>query len=196
MLAVLIVLWSLFGPEKKTDVLNLDSRGTTIVAFGDSLVQGVGSTSGNDFVSLLSGAIGRPIVNLGKSGDTTALALARIDTIFEHDPRIVIVLLGGNDFLRRIPMDTTFENLSIIVKAIQARGAAVLVLGVRGGLLYDSYRARFASFAKEHRTAFVPNVLDGLVGDVRLMSDSIHPNNVGHEMIANKVLPVLKGMLD
>lgn len=193
---MLIVLWSLFGPAKKTDVLNLDSRGTNIVAFGDSLVQGVGATPGNDFVSILSRQAGLPIINLGKSGDTTASALARVDSIFEHDPRIVIVLLGGNDFLRRIPMDTTFENLSAIVEAIQARGTAVLVLGVRGGLLYDSYSARFASFAKEHKAAFVPNVLDGLVGDVRSMSDSIHPNDAGYERIARKVLPALKGMLD
>ncbi|MEK7641718.1 MAG: GDSL-type esterase/lipase family protein [Patescibacteria group bacterium] len=185
--------WSwLSGP----DIRNLDSSGTTIVAFGDSLVQGVGSTAGRDIFSLLSDRIGQPIVNLGVSGDTTEAALSRLQSVLDEDPRLVIILLGGNDYLKRVPIDTTFENLGTIIQRIHESGAAVLLLGVRGGLLRDTYNERFEEFAEEHRVGFVPNVLDGLIGDSRYMSDAIHPNSAGYALIADKIEPVLKEMLD
>ncbi len=194
-LAVIIIAGIFWFTDQKTEVANLDSKGASIVAFGDSLVYGYGSTSGHDFASLLSARIGLPIANKGHSGDTTAAALARLDEVLDEDPRIVIVLLGGNDFLRKVPMDETFANLDKIVSAIQARGSAVLLLGVRGGLLSDSYADRFSEFAKSHRAAFVPNVLDGLLGHREYMFDQIHPNDAGYAKIADKIEPVLKDML-
>ena len=35
-------------------VTNVPSSGTTLVAFGDSLIAGVGASQGNDFVSILA----------------------------------------------------------------------------------------------------------------------------------------------
>lgn len=166
-----------------------------IVAFDDSLVVGYGATEGNDFVSLLSERVGKPITNLGVSGDTTAKALLRIDEVLEEKPSVVIILLGGNDYLRKVPIEDTFANLSTIVDQIEASGARVLLLGVRGGLLRDIFEERFEQFAKEKKVTFVPNVLDGLIGDDRYMSDSIHPNDAGYEKIADKVEPILKDML-
>ncbi len=168
-----------------------DGQIKTVVAFGDSLISGTGSTKGNDFVSLLSKEIGQPILNLGKSGDTTTSALTRIDSVVRTKPDIVIVLLGGNDYLRKIEQDTTFSNLDKIVKTLQDNGAVVILLGVRGGLLKDSYESKFSAFAKTHGTAYVPNVLDNLLGDKELMSDAIHPNDKGYQKIADKVLPTL-----
>lgn len=177
-------------------IKNLDSKGATIVAFGDSLIYGYGSTSGHDFVSLLSTRIGLPIVNLGVSGNTTTMGLARIQDVLDQNPRLVIVLLGGNDYLRRIPRATTFANLDTIVNTIQEHGAAVLLLGIRGGLLYDSYDDDFRAFARSHGVGFVPNVLDGLLGDKNLMSDEIHPNDAGYAKVMDKVEPVLRSMLE
>jgi lysophospholipase L1-like esterase len=165
------------------------------VAFGDSLVKGVGSTEGHDFVYQLSQRIGRPIVNLGVAGDTTADGLKRLDRVFTYDPKVVIVLLGGNDFLKRVPEKEMFANLDRIVTAIQAHGAAVLLLGIRGGLFYDEYAGDFKAFARNHGTAFVPNVLDGLLGNTALMSDQVHPNDAGYTKVADKVEPVLRDLL-
>ena len=53
------------------DVVNAPPRPGPVVAFGDSLVAGSGASEGNDFVSLLSQKIGRPILNLGVPGNTT-----------------------------------------------------------------------------------------------------------------------------
>ena len=170
-------------------------KNSTIVAFGDSLVQGVGAREGHDLVSLLSMEIKAPIVNEGRSGDTTVTALERIDTVLVHDPGIVIVLLGGNDYLRKIPKETTFQNLHTIISKFKENNTRVLLLGIRGGLLRDTYEKDFEDFAKREQVPFIPNVLDGLIGKDEYMSDQIHPNDRGYAKIAERVAPELKRML-
>lgn len=177
------------------EVRNYPSSGTDIIAFGDSLVAGVGASPGRDFVSLLSEKIGQPIVNLGVSGDTTADGLARLSELDAYDPKVVIVLFGGNDYLRRVSQDQTFDNLAEIIERIQAKGAVVLLLGIRGGLLNDRFDAEFKKLRNTHDTAYVPDVLDGLLGRREYMSDEIHPNDAGYARIAERVYPVLAPLL-
>ncbi len=170
-----------------------------IVAFGDSLTEGIGAskTDGqrNGFPELLSSEIGIDIINKGKSGDTTQAGLDRIDDIIALDPGTVIVLFGGNDFLRQVPQEKTFSNLKKIIDEFQENNTRVILLGVRGGLLSDVYLERFDKLAEEEGVPYVPNVLDGPLRDNSLMSDTIHPNDKGYALIAAKVLPVLKKTL-
>lgn len=180
----------------KDDYTNYPSNGTDIVAFGDSLIQGVGASSSNkNLVSILSKKIGKPIVNLGVSGNTTADGISRLNEIDRYKPKVVILLLGGNDYLRKVPKETTFNNLGKIIEDIHSRGAVVLLLGVRGGLLKDNFDEDFEILASKYNTAFVSNVLSGLILDKRYMSDEIHPNDMGYEKIAERVYPVLKEIL-
>lgn len=176
-------------------ITNYPSKGTDIIAFGDSLVEGVGSTSGNDFVSLLSVKIGEPIINLGHAGDTTADGIARISQLDDYDPKIVLLLLGGNDHLKKIPVADTRKNLAILIQNIQARGAVVLLLGVRGGLFNDRFDTEFEELRDTYHTAYVPDVLDGLFGNAQYMSDPIHPNDSGYKMIAERIYPVLMSII-
>ena len=187
----LLVVVSLYYFFKEEPIANYPSNGTDIVAFGDSLVEGVGSTQGNDFVSLLSKKIGQPIINLGHSGDTTADGVVRIDELNKYKPKIVILLLGGNDYLKRIPATETFKNLEIIIKNIEARGAIVILVGVRGGILNDHFDSEFKNLRDKYHTAFVSDILSGLIGNTKYMSDGIHPNDVGYGMISERIYSVL-----
>jgi len=178
------------------NITNYPSRGTNIIAFGDSLIAGVGSTEGSDFVSLLSRRLGQPIQNLGKSGDTTITALTRLNEVLANDPKIVLILLGGNDYLGKIDKTVTFQNLGMMIEAIQNDGAIVVVLGVRGGLLKDNYESDYKELAQKYGAAYVSNVLANLIGRSDLMSDTIHPNDNGYKIIADKVYPVLVKLID
>jgi lysophospholipase L1-like esterase len=192
-LMLIVVLWFWFGTA--LPVTNYPPRDGGIVAFGDSLVFGAGATKGHDFVSVLSEMIGEPIENRGVSGDTTAMGLLRLDTVVDQHPRIVLLLLGGNDYLRQIPREQTFRNLEMIITRLEKDGAIVLLLGVRGGLVVDHFDTDFAALAKRTGAAYVPDVLDGLLGEAQFMSDGIHPNDAGYRLIAEKVFPVLFGVL-
>lgn len=192
-----IILCSIvfFTIRKNKKITNYPPSGNTIIAFGDSLVKGVGSTNGNDFVTLLSKQSGEPIINMGISGNTSIDGLNRIDTVNIKDPKIVLLLLGGNDFLRKVPLEQTFKNIDDIVISLQKNGAVVILLGVPSGILLDQYDENFEKIAKSRGTLYVPNVLSGILGHVEYMSDAIHPNDLGYKKIADKIYPVLKKSL-
>ena len=68
-----------FSPE--APITNYPSAGTDIIAFGDSLVAGVGATPGAGLVAQLEEYTGQPIINLGVSGNTTADGVKRLDEL-------------------------------------------------------------------------------------------------------------------
>jgi acyl-CoA thioesterase I len=195
---IFLVLFSwyfFFHSAQDIKITNYPSSGTDIIAFGDSLVAGSGATSGNDFVSLLSKQIGQEIFNLGVPGNTTADGLARISELDQYRPKVVLLLLGGNDHLRKVPIETTFENLGKIIEGIQSRGAVVLLLGVKGNLFGDKFEPKFEKLREKYGTAYVSNVLEGLFGDAKFMEDTIHPNDAGNKIIAERIYPVLVTLL-
>lgn len=171
----------------KTSITNYPPRNKTIVAFGDSLVQGVGATQGNNFVSVLSKELKTPIINLGVSGNTTAQGLARIDEVISKRPGTVLVLFGGNDFLRKVPKEETFKNLRKIISTLQEEGAMVVLLGIRGGILSDQFEKDFEYLAQETGVIYISDVLDGLFGHSELMSDEVHPNSKGYALISDRI---------
>lgn len=170
------------------------TRDGPIVAFGDSLVHGTGS-SGGGFVRMLAERLDRPIENLGVPGDTTADGLERLDAVLALRPAVVILLLGGNDFLRQVPREQTFANLDRIIQRLQDDGAAVLLVGVRGGLVRDGFAAHFEALAERRGTAYVHDVLDDTLGVPGYMADQVHPNDAGYRVIADRVYPVLSEMV-
>lgn len=190
---LLVVGFLFLKPEQK--IINYPSSGDSVVAFGDSLIEGVGASPEKDFVSQLSKKIGEPIINLGISGNTTAQGLARVDRITEYKPKVVLVLLGGNDYLQKVPKEETFRNLELIISKIQATGAVVVLLGIQGGVLGDPYEGEFEALAQKKGTLYVSNVLEGLIGNSRYMSDAIHPNDIGYLKIVEKVYPEVKKVL-
>jgi acyl-CoA thioesterase-1 len=184
-----------FWPTSRQTITNYPSQGSDIIALGDSLTAGNGSTLGHDYVSLLSQDSNKPIVNLGVAGDTTADALKRIGELDQYKPKVVIVLLGGNDYLKRVPPEQTFANLVQIIQEIQKRGAIVLLVGVRGGVLRDNFADEFKKLSQDYHTAFVPGILDGIYDNTELKSDEIHPNDKGYAIMAARIAPTLKELL-
>jgi lysophospholipase L1-like esterase len=107
----------------------------------------------------------------------------------------VIVLLGGNDFLRRVPREETFRSLATIVERIRDRGAAVVLVGVSVGLISDQFEEEYETLARRTSAALVPDILDDILGHADRMSDSIHPNDQGYKMIADRLEPVVRDLV-
>lgn len=198
MLIIVAVTFLLFmrDPNSTKNIKNYPSSGTNIIAFGDSLVEGTGSSQDNDFVSVLSRQLDIPIENLGRAGDTTDAAKGRLNEVLEMDPKIVLLLLGGNDYLRQISREEIFSNLGTMIESIQDSGSIVILLGVKGGILRDNYKSDFKKLSIQYQTAYIENVLDGIIGNPDLMYDSIHPNNDGYKIMADRIYPVIKNLID
>ena len=166
-----------------------------IVAFGDSLVVGFGTTSGNNFVSLLSTRIGISIANAGRLGDTTGSALGRLQSdVLARQPKIVIVLLGGNDLLQNVPLQQRVSNITSIAQQIRSTGATVILVGL-GNDPIDPYGGALPGVASQTGSAYVPGILEGIFGVPGLMFDSIHPNDAGHRIMADRLEPALRAAL-
>lgn len=193
---LLIILAGACGGERYDNVRNIRSAGETIICFGDSLTEGVGADAGGEYPSVLSSLIGFPVVNAGRRGDTTAQALERLpDAVLNKNARLVVVLLGGNDFLRQVPRQETRKNLAEIVRRIQASGAMVVVVGLRLGLFTDEFSPIFEESAKQSGALYVAQVMKGILTDSKLRSDSIHPNGAGYRLIAERIAEKIKPLL-
>lgn len=184
---LIILVWALW-PSPLSKVKNLGSRGSTVIAFGDSLTAGYGASAGEDYPSRLSKLTGASVLNAGVSGDTTEAALERLDRdVLAHSPRIVIIGLGGNDYLRQVPIASTEANLRTIIRRIQAAGAIVVLLGFRFPSLTVSYEKVYERVAGDEGALLIPDLLDGILSSPSLKSDEIHPNGRGYAVMAERV---------
>ena len=192
---VAVALWIVW-PSKYGRVANLGSKGSAIIAFGDSLTSGDGAGPGEDYPSRLSAISGIPVVNAGISGDTTNSALERIERdVLSRNPRIVIVGLGGNDFLGGSPIASTEANLRTIVKRIQGAGAMVVLLGFKFPSFNANYETMYERVAKDEKCLLVAGTLAGILTDPALKSDEIHPNARGYDLMAQRIAPPLQKLL-
>jgi lysophospholipase L1-like esterase len=49
--------------------------------------------------------------------------------------------------------------------------------------------------ARRTSSGLVPDILHGIIGHADRMSDAIHPNDQGHEMIADRLEPTLRDLM-
>jgi len=183
------------GGDSLNGVKNLASTGEAIICLGDSLTEGVGANPGEDYPAVLSRELVFPVLNQGRRGDTTAQALARLPEVLEHNPRLVIVLLGGNDFLRQVPRSETKKNLAEVVRRIQDHGAMVAIAGMRLGIFTDEFSPIYEATAKQLGAYYMPQVMSGILTDPQLKSDPIHPNAAGYRLLGQRIAEKLKPLL-
>jgi acyl-CoA thioesterase-1 len=177
-------------------VANLGAPGEVVVFFGDSITQGYGVRPEDSFPSLVARALGIAFVNAGIPGDTTAAGLARIERdVIAHRPRLTLVEFGGNDFLRRVPLEETLSNLDGIVRTLVSQGMMVVILEVNVGLMGDPYLDGYRAVAKRYGAVLVEDVMKGILADPDLKVDGIHPNAQGHRVIAERVIRMLRLLL-
>jgi acyl-CoA thioesterase I len=192
--ALIALGWWLWpSPEPR----NADSRGKTVIAFGDSLTAGYGAPEGEDYPSKLSTLAGTAVLNAGVTGDTTEAALRRIEAdVLRREPRLVIVGLGGNDYLRGVGIEQTEANLRTIVRRIHDAGAMVILLGFRFPGFRVDYEGMYERIAEEEQCLLIPDMLDGILSDPSLKSDQIHPNGRGYAVMAERVAKPLRRALE
>ena len=104
--------------------------GSTILALGDSLTAGYAADAEAAYPAVLASLTGWQIINGGVSGNTSAQALARLPALMRRQPQLVLVSIGGNDFLRKVPEADTRSNIRQIVQQIKAAGVPAVLVAV------------------------------------------------------------------
>ena len=179
---------------------------TKIVVLGDSIADGFGVAKERAYPALLESSLKAKghsvqVINAGISGSTTASALSRLKWQLRDKPKILVLELGGNDGLRGIDVDASKQNLSKAILLATKSGVQVLLTGMKLPQNYGKkYRLQFESMfqdlSKKHKTAFMPFLLEGVGGVPEFnLADGIHPNEKGHQKIADNLLPYIEKLL-
>ena len=173
------------------------AAGDAILALGDSLTAGYGAPKGADYPAQLAQILGRRVINGGVSGDTSAQALARLPDLLAQKPQLVVVSIGGNDFLQRLPESGTRENIRKIVATIRAADVPVVLVAIphftTGALLgVVSEHPLYAELADELDVPLLKRAWAGILGDKALKSDAVHANAAGYRLFAEKMAGFLR----
>src|ERR1700685_2431370 len=191
-------------------LVSVSARAETpvILVFGDSISAGYGlARVEQGWVALLQTKLKNEDyvyqdVNASVSGETTAGGLARLPrALMLHQPKIVILELGGNDGLRALPIAQMRANLVRMIDLASAAEAKVLLLGMRvppnyGPDFTEQFRSTYSDLARDKKLPLVPFLLNGIALFPNLMqADGIHPNELGQPKLLDNVWPSLQPLV-
>ncbi len=184
--------------------VSFDPAGT-VVCLGDSLTSGLLPDRG--YPEELQKLIRMPITNLGQSGITTDDGYQRLSRIAHTHPQVVIVELGGHDFLKGRTRAETKASLQRVIEACGKLGAEVILMEIPRGFMTDPYAGMERELAYEDDVQLVsdtsirqlvlwsPVAPPGMwLPQSHLSDDGIHTNARGNKYIARRVAKALARM--
>jgi lysophospholipase L1-like esterase len=167
--------------------------GAVVLAFGDSLTHGNGAPDGAAYPDVLAGLLGRTVLNAGVPGEISAEGLRRLPRLLEtHQPDLVILCHGGNDFLRRLDRRETAANLAAMVDQIRASGAGVVLVGIPEPGLFLDPPDFYREIAERAGIPYEERIVSDLLGDRQFKSDTIHPNAAGYRRMAEALFTLIR----
>jgi lysophospholipase L1-like esterase len=164
-----------------------------VLAFGDSLTYGTGASEAESYPAQLERLIERKVVRAGVPGEVSARALARLPReLDEHRPQLLVLCIGGNDFLRNLGKAQVAASVQTMVSMARQRGIDVLLIGTPEKGLTVTPPAFYAEIAKQARIPYEGSVIGEILRDSGLKSDTLHPNARGYRLIAERVAALLR----
>ena len=193
MIGLLIIILSVVSACSSAPRLPALSGDAVVLAFGDSLTAGTGAAPEAGYPEELSRLIGRRVINAGVPGEVTAAGLKRLPDLLDSEkPALVVLCLGGNDFLQRLDLLQAEQNMRAMVAMIHERGIGVVLIGVPRlglGLEVPDWYQRIAADAG---IPYEGRVLQRILSDHQLKSDPIHPNAAGYRQMAEALAALLR----
>ncbi len=177
-----------------------------LIVIGDSLTEGYGVAKESAFPNQLEKLIKAEkrdwsVVNSGVSGSTTASASSRVKWVLKSKPELVLICLGANDGLRGVKVSASQKNLSSAIELLQKEKVTVILGGLYlppnyGKKAGEEFKKMYADLAKKYKITLIPFLLEGVGGETQYnLADGIHPNEKGHEKIAETVFQAVKPFL-
>jgi acyl-CoA thioesterase-1 len=143
------------------------------------------------------------VIDAAESGKTTSGALRILPGLLDqHRPQVVILEIGANDGLRGHHPDVIKRNLASMITQSMQSGAHVLMTGMDipsnyGPVYREAFRSVYTDLAADYDIAFVPSIFDEIfLRPDLLQADGLHPNEAAQHVIADRILPVLKTLID
>lgn len=200
---------SIFYKKMQTEPVSPYGNAVNITCQGDSMTQGNGATTGNDYPTQLQSflnSIARPgqvvtVVNRGIGGDTTKMSYEHWPTPSGSD--LCIIYLGTNDFNKNTTMKEFVDYYERIIKREISNGTAVFLVTPHRWRKADWLTkpwngsvSDYASVIKNIGKKYNAPVLD-LLSETRNLDRSayktgeadpgIHFGDIGYQMLSRKL---------
>jgi acyl-CoA thioesterase I len=208
--SVLWAAWLLFildwrmSVSSSRDMQLVDGR--PVVCLGDSLTSGLLPEKG--YPDVLAEMLTIPVVNLGQSGINAHAALELLPRVRDADPQILVLAIGGHDFLQGRSRAETRRGLKRLVESCRALGAEVVLMEMPRGFMIDPYSALEREIARQYDLQLISDsAIRRLVlwspvsppgiwspASWHLSDDGIHPNRRGTRHLAETVAAALVNM--
>jgi len=217
---ILVIVFVLAGCEEGTTTPSNTQKTGPIVCLGDSLTEGFGASKPsevdktNSYPAFLEKKVTINVINAGISGDTAGGGLARVDKdVLANDPQVVIILLGGNNFLKLKPASEAKSELQAIINKVKSEDRKIYLASFIGDDAWeDSYLKTFpimppgiitllADYRKIYTELWSENTGLGQISNIwkgigkNQMSDPIHPNASGYSIMADNIFSDLRPYL-
>lgn len=181
-----------------------------VVFLGDSLTAGMGLPEQDALPARIqkrmdAAKLPYRAINAGRSGDTSAGGLARLDWYFRDsiDLRALVIGLGSNDAMRGLSLTAMEENLTRIIRRTRERKPDVKIFlwaletfPNLGPEYARGYAEVFPRVAASENVTLIPFPLQDVAGRPELnQSDGIHPTAEGTEHVAERIWSVLSPAL-
>jgi len=164
----------------------------TILAFGDSLTYGTGTSRNNAYPAVLEKLIQRRVINAGIPGEISKSGLARLPGLIEkHHPDLIIICHGGNDILRKLDLSKTRSNIQQMISLAKNNNSEVMLIGVPEFGLFLNTIPIYQELAEDNQVPIAENILGDIIGNNSLKSDHIHPNTQGYLILAENISTLL-----
>jgi acyl-CoA thioesterase I len=165
--------------------------GAAVLALGDSLTFGTGAAPDAAYPAVLERLTGWQLHNAGVPGDTSAQALERLPDLLQPTrPALVLLCIGGNDFLRRVPESDTRRRVRTICETVRTAGAQLLLIAVPRPTLSAAFTGSlsdhplYGDIAEALRLPLHRQGWSEVLADESLRSDAIHANAQGYARFA------------
>ncbi len=175
-----------------------------ILILGDSLTEGYGIEIQKSYPAVLEKKINEikgfdiKIINGGVSGSTSASGMSRLKWQLKNKIDILMLELGANDGLRGFDISETEKNLNEIIEYAKSKNVKVWLLGLYmppnyGKKYTEDFMKMYQRIAKKNKIPHYPFLLQKIAGINQYnLADGIHPNELGHEMIAQSLVDFVK----
>ncbi len=164
-----------------------------ILAFGDSVTYGTGVTAEESYPAVLQSLVGRTVIRSGVPGEVTAESLLRLpDALDEYSPNLMVLCIGGNDFLQQRGEKQAADNIRAMIRLAKDKGVDVVLVGVPKFGLMLTPPEFYAQIAEEFHIPYEDDIMHKILLSKNLKSDEIHPNAEGYHLFAEAVAALLK----
>ena len=164
-----------------------------ILAFGDSLTYGTGTSRDKAYPAVLAKMINRNVINAGVPGEISEKGLSRLASLIrQHQPDLIIICHGANDILRKLNIDQTKSNLQKMIDLAKQINSQVVLITVPEFSLFLNTSPIYLELTEENKLPVTNDILAEILANNAYKFDHVHPNAMGYQLLAAEIASLLK----